>query len=168
MDGAIANTSSVTVSSGGTLSGIGTVDPVTTMIMSGGTLAPGNPSNLTGRLTIAGNLVFQSAASYMITINAARASNTSVSGGSATLGGATVTIVAAAPLSVASRYTILTASGGVIGTFSPTVTYLGDPGTLSDHANDIYLTFAHSVGIDLPSLLPPGAPQNVVNVANGD
>ena len=165
VDGSIANTSSVTVNSGGTLSGTGTVDPPTTTIMGGGTLAPGNPSNLTGRLTIAGNLVFQSAASYMITINAARASNTSVSGGSATLGGATVTIAGGSAIVGGDRYTILTASGGVIGTFSPTVTYLGDPGTLSYDANDIYLTFAHSVGIDLPSQLPPGAPTNVVNVA---
>jgi autotransporter-associated beta strand protein len=166
VDGSIANTSSVTVNSGGTLSGIGTVDPVTTTIMSGGTLAPGNSSNPTGTLTIAGNLVFQSAASYMITINAVRASNTSVSGGSATLGGAHVTIASGSAIVGGDKYTILTATGGVTGTFNPTVTYLGDPGTLSYDGNDVYLTFAHSVGIDLPSQLPPGAPANVVNVAD--
>jgi autotransporter-associated beta strand protein len=166
VDGSIANTSSVTVNSGGTLSGIGTVDPVTTTTMSGGTLAPGNPSNPAGTLTIAGNLVFQSAASYMTTINAARASNTSVSGGSATLGGASVTIAGGSAIVGGDKYTILAATGGVTGTFNPTVTYLGDPGTLSYDGNDVYLTFAHSVGIDLPSQLPPGAPANVVAVAN--
>ena len=39
-DGMLANTSSVLVNAGGTLSGIGTIDPTTTTIMSGGTLAP--------------------------------------------------------------------------------------------------------------------------------
>ena len=58
---------SVTVNSGGTLSGSGIVDPITTTIMSGGTLAPGNAANPTGTLTtITGNLAFQSGALYVI------------------------------------------------------------------------------------------------------
>jgi autotransporter-associated beta strand protein len=84
VDGSITGTSSMTVNAGGTLSGTGLVDPPTTTI--GGTLAPGSASNPTGALTLAGNLVFQSAATYLVTVGGANASNTQV-GGSATLGG---------------------------------------------------------------------------------
>ncbi len=58
MDGAIADSSGVTVNSSGTLSGTGIVDSVaTTTIMSGGMLAPGNaktPDRHAGSQTYAG------------------------------------------------------------------------------------------------------------------
>jgi autotransporter-associated beta strand protein len=159
VDGLIANTSSVTVNSGGTLAGTGTVDPPTTTIMNGGTLAPGNAAAPTGTLTIAGNLVFQSAAIYLITIDGASASKTSVIGGSAALSGAGVNVASGSTFVVGTRYTILTADGGVVGTFNPTVTYGAYTGVLGYDRNDVYLTV-------LPSLLP-GAPTNVVNVMGG-
>jgi autotransporter-associated beta strand protein len=84
IDGSIGNTSGVTVNSGGILSGTGMVGP--TSVMDGGTLAPGSTSNPTGTLTLAGNLAFQSAAMYLITVSGANASNTQLSG-TATLGG---------------------------------------------------------------------------------
>jgi len=56
----------------------------------------------------------------------------------------------------------LTASGGVIGTFNPSINYDGMIGTLSYSANDVYLTFGGAA-----SLLSAGAPANVVTVANG-
>ena len=159
VDGTITNTSSVTVNSGGTLAGIGTVDPPTTTIMNGGTLAPGNAAMPTGTLTIAGNLVFQSAALYLISIGGASASKTSVVGGSASLGGAGVSIASGSTFVVGTRYTILTADGGVVGTFNPTVAYGAYTGVLGYDRNDVYLTV-------LPSLLP-GASTNVVNVMGG-
>jgi uncharacterized protein with beta-barrel porin domain len=162
VDGSIANTSSVTVNSGGTLSGTGTVDPVTTTIMSGGTLAPGNALNPTGTLTITGNLVFQSAAVYMITINGTSNSNTSVSN-SAALGGASISIASGSTIVLGNKYTILTASGGVSGTFNPTI-FAGDIGIPTYDANDVYLTFGKPN--DLVSLLPPGTPTNVLSVTN--
>ena len=117
VDGSIASSSSVTVNSGGTLSGIGTVDPAATTIMSGGTLAPGNAANPTGTLTITGNLVFQSGALYLIQVTPAQAASTNVSG-TATLTGATVQAHFAPGSYVAKQYTILTAAGGISGTFS--------------------------------------------------
>ena len=63
LDGSINGTSSVTVNSGGTLSGVGLVDPPTTTINSGGTLSPGNAANPFGTLTIAGTLNFNAGAS---------------------------------------------------------------------------------------------------------
>jgi autotransporter-associated beta strand protein len=86
VDGSITGSSAMTVNAGGTLSGTGLVDPPTTTINSGGTLAPGSASNPTGKLTLAGNLVFQSIATYLVTVSGANASNTQV-GGTATLGG---------------------------------------------------------------------------------
>jgi autotransporter-associated beta strand protein len=115
MDGSIGNTSGVTVNAGGTLSGTGLIDPTTTTIKNGGTLAPGSASNPTGKLTITGNLVFQSAATYLITVSGANASNTQVSG-TATLGG---TVQASfASQSTAKTYDILRSAGLGGTTFS--------------------------------------------------
>src|SRR5262249_19329897 len=58
---------------------------------------------------------------------------------------------------------ILTATGGVSGTFNPAVNSGIFVGTLSYDSNDVFLSF---VAESLADLLPPGAPQNAVNVAN--
>jgi autotransporter-associated beta strand protein len=115
VDGSIAASSSVTVNTGGTLAGTGVVDPATTTIMSGGTLAPGNASNATGTLTLAGNLVFQSAATYLITVSGAKASNTQVTS-IATLGGTVQASFASA--ATAKTYDILRSAGLGGTTFS--------------------------------------------------
>ena len=164
VDGTIATSSGVTVNSGGSLTGIGTV--AATTIDNGGRLAPGNSSNPTGMLTVGGSLVLQSAANYMVAIDGANASNTNVTGGSATLGGSSVEIAAGSRIMTRTRYTILTDNGGGLGganIFNPTVSYGAFSGTLSYAADDVYLTF---VATDLVGVLPPGAPTNVINVAN--
>jgi hypothetical protein len=105
---------------------------MTSTIVSGGMLAPGNASNPTGTLTITGNLVFQTDAVYLLTINGASTSNTNVTGGSVTLGGASVQIASGSTVQTGIKYTVLTTSGGTVnGTSSPTVTYGADTGTLS-------------------------------------
>src|SRR5262249_9935588 len=98
VNGLIAN-STMTVNSGGTLAGTGTVGATT--INSGGTFAPGNSP---GTMTVAGNLAFQSGAIYLVQVNPSTASSANVSGG-ATLAG---TVQAAfAPGSYVTRtYTI--------------------------------------------------------------
>lgn len=110
----IANTSAVNVNAGGTLSGSGVVDPVNVTIATGATLAPGNGTPGTS-LTIVGNLAFQSGALYLVQLSGASASFANVTG-TATLGGASVNVVAGGG-SLAKRYRILTAAGGVTGTF---------------------------------------------------
>jgi autotransporter-associated beta strand protein len=115
LDGSITGSSGMTVNSGGTLSGTGLVDPPTTTINNGGTLAPGSTSNPTGKLTLAGNLVFQSAATYLVTVGGANASNTQVNG-TATLGG-TVQAAFASP-ATAKTYDILRSAGLGGTTFS--------------------------------------------------
>ena len=84
VNGSLANATSVTVS-GGTLGGTGTVS--TTNVNAGGTLAPGNPTNPTGTLNIAGSLTFASASAfYLVNVVGASASSTNVTG-TATLAG---------------------------------------------------------------------------------
>jgi autotransporter-associated beta strand protein len=149
VDGSIASSSLVTVNAGGILSGTGIVDPAVTTIMSGGVLAPGNPSNPTGTLTITGNLAFQSGAFYLVQVNGAAAGSVSVTG-AATLAGATVDAVFAGTAGLVKQYTILTATGGVSGTFAPTVVNTNlAPGlsdTLSYDANNVYLNLTANLG----------------------
>src|SRR5262249_44234533 len=157
VNGSIAN-STITVNSGGTLAGTGTVGATT--IMSGGTFAPGNSP---GTMTIAGNLAFQSGAIYLVQINPSTASSTNVSG-SATLAG---TVQAAfVPGSYVTRtYTIISAAGGRSGTFNTlTTTNLpaGFTASLSYTATDAILNLTATLG----ALATGGLSGNQANVAN--
>ncbi len=96
---------------GGTLGGNGIAGNTT---INGGTLSPGNSI---GTLTMAGNLVLTAASTYMVEVSPTTSDFTHVTG-SATLGGATVAAQFAPGAYVGKRYTILTADGGVSGTFS--------------------------------------------------
>ncbi|SKC01495.1 outer membrane autotransporter barrel domain-containing protein [Bosea thiooxidans] len=106
--------STVTVNAGGTLGGIGTVGGL--IAASGGTLAPGNSI---GTLNVAGNVSFAAGSAYRVEIDPAGASDRIAASGTATLTGGTV-MVEKAPGSYVpgTRYTILTAAGGVSGTFA--------------------------------------------------
>jgi uncharacterized protein with beta-barrel porin domain len=91
----------------------------TTAIASGGTFMPGNGTPGSA-MTVSGNLAFASDAQYVVNINPATSSLTNVSG-TATLGGATVNAIYANGSYVDKRYTILTATGSVNGTFNSLV-----------------------------------------------
>jgi len=143
VDGSITASSGVTVNAGATLSGTGTIGSTT--INSGGTLAPGNASNPTGTLTVTGNLAFQSGATYLVQVSTTVASSTNV-GGMATLGGATVNAAFANSGYISRQYTILSAAGGVSGTFASGVANTNLPrnfsDTLSYDATHAYLNLA--------------------------
>ena len=129
----------VTVNAGGTLGGTGTINNVS---VNGGTLAPGNSI---GTLNVAGSLTFTAASSYMVEIAGAASDLTRVAG-VATLGGATVVV---APIgTVAKQYIILTATGGVSGTFNPVVssTVPNLAASLSYDPNNVYLNLALNFG----------------------
>ncbi len=113
--GSIASSSLSTVGGGAMLTGNGTVG--NTMVNSGGLFAPGN-GTAGSSMAIAGNLAFQSGAAYLVQIGPPAASFANVTG-TATLAGATVNVLSGSTIS--KRYTILTAAGGVSGTFAPTV-----------------------------------------------
>ena len=80
-------------------------------------------------MTVTGNLAFQSGAFYVVQVNPTTASNTNVSG-TASLAG-TVGAIFAPGSYVARSYPILTAAGGLTGTFDGLVTS-GLPARFSD------------------------------------
>jgi outer membrane autotransporter protein len=133
LTGDISSSSGVAVGPHATLAGTGTAPGV----LVGGTLMPGMP-NAIGTLNVAGNLVFTSAATYLININATTASQTNVTG-TATLNGATVQIVDDRNITKRQVYTLLTASGGINGTFNPDVIGARNKVDLFYDANHAYL-----------------------------
>ncbi len=159
--GTMAN-STMTVNSGGTLAGTGTVGA--TDINNGAALMPG-PLGGAGTLTINGNLSLAAAATYMVQVTAAAASGTLVNG-TATLGGM-VQANFASGSTISKKFTILTATGGLGGTtFSSLVNAGLSPGftdSLSYDSNNVYLNLVATLGISGP--LNPGQ-QNVANALN--
>jgi autotransporter-associated beta strand protein len=159
VDGSTALSALTTVNSGGTLTGSGTVGNTA---IAGGTLAPGSPSGgVFGPLSVQGNLSFTAASTYMIQVSPANAGRTNVTG-TATLGGATVNAVFLPGNYVNRQYTILNATGGVSGTFNPTVisNMANLQSTLSYDADDAFLN------IKLVFVAPGGLNVNQQNVAN--
>lgn len=160
VNGTIAASNLTTVSAGGTLGGIGIVGNT---LVNGGTLASGNPNSI-GTLSIAGNLVLTSAATYMIQVSGTSASNTVVTG-FATLGG-TVAVQLTGRVSATTTYTILTSSNttGTFGSVSMSSSAYARNARVSYSGNDVLLT------ID-PGLLSPSLPGfaniNQKNVAAG-
>jgi uncharacterized protein with beta-barrel porin domain len=148
VEGSLTGTSSVTVNAGATLMGAGTVDPLTVTFGSGSTFAPGNGTPGSS-MTIAGNLAFQSGAIYLVQLNPSMASFATVTG-TAALGGATVNALFASGSYVSKQYSILSAAGGVSGTFGSLVntnlpTNFSD--TLSYDATHAYLNLTLNFGI---------------------
>jgi uncharacterized protein with beta-barrel porin domain len=109
-------TAAVTIT-GGMLTGSGTVGSTT--IASGGIFTPGN-GTAGSAMTVSGNLAFQSGALYLVQINPTATSFANVAG-TATLGGATVNATYANGSYLPKQYAILTAGGGVSGTFGSLV-----------------------------------------------
>lgn len=143
VDGSIANSSLTTVNAGGTLGGSGIVGNTT---INGGTLAPGNASSL---LTVQGNLTLTSASSYMVAVSPASAGRVNVTG-AATLGSATVNAVFAPGSYVSKQYTIVNATGGIVGTFGAqanTSLPSNFASSLSYDANNAYLNLTLSYAL---------------------
>ncbi len=107
--------SAVTVQSGGTLGGNGTV--ASAIVASGGTIAPGASI---GTLTIAGNFVQQAGSTYAAEIDATGLSDRIIVGGTATLQPGAQLAISGTAGAIGTRYTLLTAAGGVTGTYAVT------------------------------------------------
>jgi autotransporter-associated beta strand protein len=119
VDGA-QGSSDVTLS-GGTLGGTGTVGAITA---SGGTLGPGDPQ-ATGILTAGGDVNLASAATFSVRLNGTTAGNDydqlNVAGAvnldSDSGAGSTLAVSVGFTSAVGDTFTILTATGGITGTF---------------------------------------------------
>lgn len=115
--------SSNVIVNGGTLSGSGQIGYLpynangsNVYVNAGGTIAPGSSI---GTLTINGNITFATGSAYQVEVNASGQGDRLNVTGSATIAGGTVQVLAEnGNYSESTSYTILTASGGVSGTFS--------------------------------------------------
>ncbi|HEV7335343.1 MAG TPA: autotransporter-associated beta strand repeat-containing protein, partial [Bosea sp. (in: a-proteobacteria)] len=133
--------SAVTVNGGATLGGSGSVGGIA--VASGGAVAPGNSI---GALSVAGNVAFAAGSTYQVEINAAGQGDRIAATGMATLSGGTVQVLAeAGNYAAGTRYTILTANGGVTGQFAGVSSNLAflTP-TLVHGASDVTLTMTRN------------------------
>nr|WP_049823905.1 autotransporter outer membrane beta-barrel domain-containing protein [Bradyrhizobium sp. WSM2254] len=144
---------SVVTVNGGYLGGTGTVGGI--VVNNGGMVATGNSI---GTLNVSGNVTFNAGSTFQVEINAGGQSDKIAATGTATLNGGTVQIV---PLGAGflanTQYTILTATGGVTGTFA-TLTTSGSPlvsGQLSYDANNVYFLLQQIGGFGTLSGLTP-------------
>ncbi len=123
----------------GRLQGSGTVGNTSVS----GTIAPGNSI---GTLNVAGNVLFNAGSIYEVEVNAAGQSDRINATGTATINGGTVKVLAGAGnYAPSTQYTILTANGGVAGTFTGVTSNLAflDP-TLTYDPTNIYLTLTRN------------------------
>src|SRR5262245_39245009 len=129
--------SAVTVNSGGMLTGTGTIGGLS--VGSGGIVAPGNSI---GTLRVAGDVSFDEGSIYQVKANAAGKSAMISATGAASIDGGTVQVLAqSGTYARQTRYTILTASGGVDGQFTDVTSNLAflTP-LLSYDPNNVFLT----------------------------
>jgi autotransporter-associated beta strand protein len=133
-----APTSTLAVNDGGILAGTGVVGGSVTD-NPGGTLSPANTT--LGTLTVNGNLTFASDSLYRVDLTPAATDLVAV-GGQAKLAGEVQVFIAPGNYAPNVRYPIVSASGGVIGTFDtldpPSSSIFFEP-TLAYDANHAYL-----------------------------
>ncbi|PDT65656.1 hypothetical protein CO683_30920 [Bradyrhizobium ottawaense] len=144
---------SVVTVNGGYLGGTGTVGGI--VVNNGGMVVSGNSI---GTLNVSGNVTFNAGSTFQVEINPGGQSDKIAATGTATLNGGTVQIV---PLGAGflanTQYTILTATGGVTGTFA-TLTTSGSPlvsGQLSYDASNVYFLLQQIGGFGTLSGLTP-------------
>ncbi|MEM9030431.1 MAG: autotransporter domain-containing protein [Pseudomonadota bacterium] len=114
-----------TIANGATLSGTGTAGSLT--VNTGGIVAPGNSI---GTLNVNGNVTFNDGATYTVEIAPDGSSDHIVATGNATIStnGTTLEIIGdpAADFPFSQSYTVITAAGGVTGTFAGVTDNLPD------------------------------------------
>ena len=159
--GSIASSSGVSVGSGGTLAGTGTTPAVS--VASGGTVAPGVAGS--GTLT-ASSVTFASGSNFLVNVSSNSAPTLAVSG-AAQLGGTLSVASVDGTYSLGQKLTVLTAAGGISGSF--TAAPIASKGaqfasTISTDPNDVFLTINLS---KLSPLLPSGVSRNQTNAVAG-
>ncbi|ACA15651.1 outer membrane autotransporter barrel domain protein [Methylobacterium sp. 4-46] len=131
----------VTVGAGGLLGGTGTVGGI--VAQAGGTVAPGTSI---GTLTVAGTVAFAAGSTYRVEANAAGQADRLAATGTAALAGGTVAVLAqAGTYAPRTLYPILTAGGGVSGSFAGvTANFAFLTPTLRYQANEVDLTLTRN------------------------
>ncbi|WP_395396049.1 autotransporter domain-containing protein (plasmid) [Novosphingobium sp. BL-8A] len=137
--------SAITVSNGALLSGTGTIGNLT--VARGATVAPSAGRSIS-TLSVAGNVTFAAGSTYQVATTPAGQSDRIAASGTVTIQGGTVNVLAGGTTySPSTRYTILSANGGISGTFSnvstnlafltPSLDYTGNAVTLNLTRNDV-------------------------------
>ncbi len=155
VDGAIGN-SAVTIDGGTLLGGTGSIGSF--VALSGATVAPGSATPF-ATLTAVNDVTFNTGSLYQVQIDATGRNDRINAGGTATINGGTVNVIAdAGTYAAGTRYTILTAAGGRTGQFSTLATtsnlaFLSP--TLNYDARDVFLTLApNGVNLAAAALTP--------------
>lgn len=159
-NGTVTSTNGLTVYAGGTLSGTGTVS--STQITSGGIVAPGSAG--IGMLHVNGNLSIAQGGFYDAEISSGTSDEISITG-QANIAGTLNLELLSAPV-IGTKYTLLTAAGGVIGefaAFAPTPLGKYRP-TLNYDTHNVMLEYELAT---LSPNLPDSATSNETAVANG-
>ena len=140
VNGSIAS-SPLTVAGGGVVGGTGFLGATT---IGAGTLSPGNSI---GTITVQGNLVLSAASAYLVEISPTRADRTDVTG-AAQLAGTLRVVASPGTYAPGTTYTILTATGGISGTFDSVTSNLASSAflapTVSYDADHVFFTLART------------------------
>lgn len=140
VNGSIAS-SPLTVDGGGLVGGTGFLGATT---IGAGMLSPGNSI---GTITLQGNLVLSAASTYLVEIAPTSADRTDVTG-VAQLAGALRVVAAPGTYAPGTTYTILTATGGIAGTFDSVTSNLTSSAfmapTVSYNADHVFVTLART------------------------
>ncbi|MFL6790608.1 MAG: beta strand repeat-containing protein, partial [Bradyrhizobium sp.] len=140
IEGSIASSSLTTVN--GLLRGAGTLGD--TLVTSSGLFRPGNTPGTS--LTVAGNLAFQSGAQYLVQLNSQAATSAHVTGTASLNGQVSPSFTSG---NLLQQYTILTATGGITGTFSSVTPSSNFIMTLSYDPHNVFLNVTPLVSADL-------------------
>ena len=134
-------TSPVTVDAGSTLSGFGTI---TGDVTNKGNVNPGE-SGQVGTLAVTGNYTQTSTSTLSVDVNSTTASKLNITGAASVAGTVDATVASGIPVNGSTRWTILSASKGVTGTYSNLTTNLPNLALVSFalgyDANDVYLGY---------------------------
>ncbi|RUT97183.1 autotransporter outer membrane beta-barrel domain-containing protein, partial [Mesorhizobium sp. USDA-HM6] len=143
VNGSLGGTINVT---GGLLGGSGATGNVT--IASGGTFAPGNSI---GTINVA-NASFSAGSVYAVEVESGGTSDLINASGAVTIDGGSVNVIAYPDYALGTTYTIVTAAGGVTGSFDSAAFSGGTifiAPTLTYDANNVYLDLAKLTFADL-------------------
>jgi outer membrane autotransporter protein len=157
--------SSATVESGATLGGSGTIGGL--VAKSAATIAPGVLAPFS-TLTVNGAASFAAGSIFAVNVNAAGQNDKLVTTGSTTIAGGTVQVTPVpGTYAPQTRYTLITAGGGVSGTFSAltglsSLAFLTP--ALSYDPDDVFLGFTEKT-VTTPPLLFPSVAQTPNQIA---
>jgi outer membrane autotransporter protein len=138
----------IAIQTGGTLGGTGTLTGAVTV---SGTIAPGNSI---GTLNVVGPYTQAAGSTYRVEISPAPAADLiNVTGAASLLGGTVNVLAAPGTYSVGQRFTILTASGGVTGTYTSLTDNMPflEFGLFYD-PNNVYLDITQAIAVSFPSI----------------